>query len=201
MSDSDDDLPISDLIRKRKAKQPADANASTKAPAAKKSSTSIKKESTFTAKTSSSSSTSTTTVYYEESDKGLLIQRLLQRWWYAIVWPAEGDIAAPPAGYEPLDGFKGVFISTRTDSLGSIMDLRNKGTCPSFRNFNEYHAEKLQKLCVVAYSKQMEVLEEHEGPGTKLLRELKSELREVKKINPDAAEKDAAKYKKRLSAR
>ena len=57
------------------------------------------------------------------------------RWWYAIDWPTEKDIGniffyiiptrnswriiyftsegVPPAGYESLDGFKGVFISTR----------------------------------------------------------------------------------------
>jgi len=196
MSDSDDDLPISDLIKKRKAKQQSESNATIKPPLKKPATTSTKKESSF--RTSSSSSISTTTAYYEETDKGLLVQRLLQRWWYAHEWPAEGDIAIPPTGYEALDGFKGVFISTRNDSLGSIVDLRNKATCPSFRNFNEFHCKKLQEMCIEAYKKQMEVLEEAEGAGTKLMRLLKSELREVKNINPDGAEKDSAKYKRKL---
>ena len=43
----------------------------------------------------------------------MIAQRLLCRWWYAIDWPRIQDIAAPPPGYEALEGFMGVFASTR----------------------------------------------------------------------------------------
>ena len=32
---------------------------------------------------------------------------------YSIEWPKLDDIGTPPVGYEVLDGFPGVFISTR----------------------------------------------------------------------------------------
>ena len=41
------------------------------------------------------------------------IKALLVRWWYSIEWPTDEDIGEAPSGYESLDGFKGVFISTR----------------------------------------------------------------------------------------
>lgn len=43
----------------------------------------------------------------------MLAQRLLCRWWYAVDWPRIKDIGIPPPGYEALEGFTGVFVSTR----------------------------------------------------------------------------------------
>jgi hypothetical protein len=42
---------------------------------------------------------------------------LLCRWWYAIDWPKIEEIGVPPPGYESLDGFVGVFVSTRVSYL------------------------------------------------------------------------------------
>lgn len=52
-------------------------------------------------------------IIYEESTKGALVQKLLVRWWYAIEWPKAGEVEDAPAGFEALDGFPGVFVSTR----------------------------------------------------------------------------------------
>lgn len=137
-SDSDDDKPLMELIKKRKAQVSAEAIANgqklkvkEEAPASKKvkvesSSTSSKKpvvkeekssssKSSSSSKPSSSRSTSNSGQYsadFYETDKGMMTQRLLCRWWYAITWPRPEDIRSPPAGYESLDGFPGVFICT-----------------------------------------------------------------------------------------
>lgn len=125
MSDSDDDLPITELIKKRKRLE-----------AAKIAATVVKKEKTESEKAKplngSSSSSSTTRQsassrssgsssssgnkaadFYTETLKGQLVQSFLVRWWYAMEWPKLDEIGEPPAGYESLEGFPGVFISTR----------------------------------------------------------------------------------------
>lgn len=134
-SDSDDDKPLASLIQKRKALQ--QANSSSSDNAAKKvkteptsSTTKVKvkeekakevkseKETTTKPKSSSSSSGSRKSAeFYETTEKGEMVQKLLCRWWYAIEWPKAEDIPPPPEGYESLDGFFGVFISTRVSKL------------------------------------------------------------------------------------
>jgi hypothetical protein len=52
-------------------------------------------------------------VDFYDTNKGFLAQKLLCRWWYAIEWPKKDQIGTPPPGFEPLDGFPGVFVSTR----------------------------------------------------------------------------------------
>lgn len=138
-SDSDDDKPLMELIRKRKAQVSAEAISSAQkkkekddVPPAKKVKTEpaatakkpvVKEEKSSSAKASSSSSKPTSSrtsssssaqysIDFYETDKGQMVQRLLCRWWYAITWPKPEDIGAPPAGYEALDGFPGVFICT-----------------------------------------------------------------------------------------
>ena len=134
--DSDEDVPIAELLRRQAAK----AAAANPAPAKKAklpvnvSSASKEKKNSTTASSSakqksSSRSSSNQPVkkeikmntpnassdFYESTIKGGLVQQLLCRWWYAQEWPLESDIQSPPLdkGYEPLDGFKGVFICTR----------------------------------------------------------------------------------------
>lgn len=112
MSDSDDDLPISELIKKRKRLEAAKSAAApriVKAPTIKPE---RKASNTTTPKSSNSSSGNKSADFYGTL-KGQLVQGLLVRWWYAMEWPKPEDIGEPPAGYEALDGFPGVFISTR----------------------------------------------------------------------------------------
>lgn len=135
MSDSDDDRPISELISKRLAKRDQskpsikennkrknesieDEDVDDKPitnlvrkktkPANESKATNEKKEPSAKRNTSS-----TVVEYYSDTVKGMLVQKLLVRWWYAIEWPKKDDIGAPPIGYEPLEGFLGVFISTK----------------------------------------------------------------------------------------
>ncbi|KAJ1386344.1 hypothetical protein B484DRAFT_410248 [Ochromonadaceae sp. CCMP2298] len=91
------------------------------------------------------------------------------------------EIGEPPAGYESLDGFPGVFISTRIDSLGHIIDLRDQSKCPCLRNLSQWSSAEIQSTCIAAYEAQMVALEEAGGGGEvqKLQRALKAELREV----------------------
>lgn len=128
MSDSDDDRPISELIKKRLHSQETlvENNRTSKKQSAEKSEDDDNKPISKLAKPntrhedkieSNSKRTSSVTQlqseYYVDTEKGKLVQRLLVRWWYAIEWPKKEDIGIPPSGYEPLEGFLGVYISTK----------------------------------------------------------------------------------------
>lgn len=141
VSDSDDEKPILELIQKRKRQAAAEAAANGKsdlASSAKKvkvegSTVTVKKEkssttseeksaskSSGTGKSGSSSSSTSFSSDFYETDKGIMVQRLLCRWWYAITWPRPEDISAAPPGYENLDGFPGVFICTTVRVISSV---------------------------------------------------------------------------------
>jgi hypothetical protein len=132
-SDSDDDKPLSSLIQKRKALQQANGSSDSAAKKVKtepsesttkkvktepNSKSKVKeekgqdKEKEAKPKSSSSSSASRKSAEFYETQKGEMVQKLLCRWWYAIQWPKLEDIQKPE-GYESLDGFPGVYISTR----------------------------------------------------------------------------------------
>jgi hypothetical protein len=118
-SDSEDDLPIAELM-KRRLKAAAKSNG---APPAKKikveSNGSKSRPSSSSAPASSSSKSiggTQLSVDFYETSKGLLAQRLLCRWWYAIEWPKVSELQSPPPGYESLDGFPGVFVCTRVSN-------------------------------------------------------------------------------------
>jgi hypothetical protein len=188
--ESDDDMPISELM-KRKSKPDE--------PAAKK----VKPEKIIEKEERKPRTTAVADykappgfgMDFYETKKGTIAQKLLCRWWYAIDWPKLADIEKPPPGYEILEGFMGVFVSTRTDSLGTILDLRPKATAPCLTNFAKMSTIELKALCVIAYEKQMEALMEAEVDNTTLMAQLKQQLKNVKKINSDTAEIEAAKFK------
>ena len=129
MSDSDDDRPLMDLIKKRKAQNPPPAptaekkiqtepgtsssSGKVKVKDEPKTSSSASKPPTKSSSSSSSSAASRKTAEFYETTKGDMVQKLLVRWWYAIEWPKPEEIGNPPPGYESLDGFPGVYISTR----------------------------------------------------------------------------------------
>lgn len=78
-----------------------------------------------------------------------------------------------------------ILISARlrqVDSLGEILDLRNKETCPSLKNVSKWSSAKIKEHCVKAFEAQMKELEEVEGPEVKLMRTLKAEFRVVRCI-------------------
>ncbi len=65
------------------------------------------------------------------------------------------------------------------DSLGQILDLRNKETCPSLKNVSGWSSEKIKELCMKAYEQQMRDLEDSEGTEVRLYRTLKAEYKAV----------------------
>jgi hypothetical protein len=137
--------------------------------------------------------------FYEDTQKGLIVQNLLIRWWYAFDWPDPTKyIGEAPQGYEELDGMKGVFVSMNLEDLGKILDLRNKDMCPSLQNMSSKSAAELQALCLKAYDGQISQLAEAEGGGenvdTPEIIRLKKEKRHIAKINPDEAEAEAKKF-------
>ena len=93
--------------------------------------------------------------FLTESAKGVLIAKFMIRWWYALTWP-EVDETRVPAGYEPMDGFQGVFICTGDPGkLGDLLDLRDATTSPSFYNLSRKPSEELKELLVSACTNQV----------------------------------------------
>lgn len=85
---------------------------------------------------------------------------------------------------------------TQTASLGKILDLRNKERAPSLSSLSRRPSAELKEMCITAYSKQIDALIEIEGEeaASALLNLLRNELREVKKIDAEKADKSARKY-------
>ena len=125
---------------------------------------------------------------FYETKKGQILQTLLTRWWYAYDWPTPEEIGVPPAGYEEMDGFPGVFVSFNLDSLGAIKDLRDKKNCPSLKNLSTRTAKELQELCLKALTNQLTELQASEGEEAALCHVLKKKAKEIKSINADEAE-------------
>lgn len=212
---SDDDIPIAQLLAKKKeaavgkSSKPKTAPAvkkDKKATPAKKASSSgtvskakpvVKKSSTTTpAKTSKSASKSNSlsgkVQEFYATDKGMLVQKFLVRWWYAMEWPDISKIPPPPVGYEALDGFPGVFICTSQDNAGHLIDERDESSCPSLKVMAKKSSQELKELCEKAIEAQIRQLREAEGEETNLEATLRKELREVKGVKPDKADKAAA---------
>lgn len=82
----------------------------------------------------------------------------------------------------------------QSDSLGTILDLRNKSNCPNLVNLSAWPSEKLIQTLEQAYEKQMLLLAQHEGEDCALYRMLKAELKEIRRINPKQADSEAAKF-------
>ena len=75
------------------------------------------------------------------------------------------------------------------------MDLRNKETCPCFKNLAQWDSARLKETLIEAYQNQMEVLKEHEGDDNHLYRSLQHDLSKIRKVNTDQADRDARKLK------
>ena len=220
---SDDDVPLSKLkspkkkkpaaAGKKKAAAKSPAKKATKAKAKaktdtktkkaaakkkKKASSSGKKSPVPSGKSSSASSSSrpnlpSFALYDNDLGKGLLIQRFLCRWWYAVEWPDPSTLPdAPPKGYDALNGFPGVYICSRGSSIGKIVDKRDRSTAPSFANYARKSSEELQGLLLKALAKQKGQLVEAEGPGTETEKDLDKMEKWARKLNCKKLDKDAA---------
>ncbi|CAH0489150.1 unnamed protein product [Peronospora farinosa] len=128
--------------------------------------------------------------------KGQLAQELLCRWWYAMEWPPTKTLTSKVHGVQELDGFPGAYIRVKGDDLGSIIDTRLSAGKPSFLHFFAMSSEDLQKLLLLAYDKQMEVLIDHEGSDTPLLKELQKARASAARINTEKADRSIQKVLK-----
>ena len=203
--DEDDDMPLMSLKSPEK-KTPTKKNGTKpKSPAKKKTKTAkkkaVKKEVSVSAsKTSTGSSSSSTdyksasfALYGTESSKGLLIQRLLCRWWYAITWPNPADIPdKPPPNYDAMDGFPGVYVCTKGEEVGTIKDFRDKAKAPNFNNFAKMTSVELRDLLIKAIKEQRRQLVQAEGQGTSTEKDLNAMLHWAEKLNTSKADKEAA---------
>lgn len=215
--DDDDDVPLSALVAQKPAaktngtkkkaaatKKDPPKKKATKAKAksaAKKKPPPKKKSSTVSNGSSSAKSKSyewaSAALYGTECAKGLLIQRLLCRWWYAFTWPDPTALPVrPPANHDSLDGFPGVYVCTAGEEVGNIQDLRDHDAAPTFSNFARKTAEELRDLLVAALQEQTKQLIAAEGSGTATEKELGSLLKWANKVNVTKAEKEAAKVLK-----
>ena len=202
--DSEDDIPLASLAKRIKETAKATRkNGSNKKPPAKKAS--AKKPAPPVKKSSNVSSSSTdkkyefasAALYQSECLKGLLIQRLLCRWWYAYEWPDPATLPTkPPENYDTLDGFPGVYVCTGGDEVGKLLDMRDKNACPSFRNFANKPSSELQTLLLKALKNQKAQLVEHEGSGTALEKELDGLIKWTTKVDTNKAEKECVKVLK-----
>jgi hypothetical protein len=196
----EDDLPLSSL--KKASPSSSKAKLKPKATSPKKKTKSGKAAPAKAAPTSSSKTTGnyaspSAALYDSESKKGMLIQALLCRWWYAMEWPDKSALPKEtPKHYDKLNGFEGVYVCTSGGSVGKISDLRDKATCPSFAKFAKKSSRELKELLLNAMEEQLKQLIEHEGQGTATEKELKEQIKSIKKIKVDEADKEAIKVLK-----
>ncbi|KAG3118902.1 hypothetical protein PI124_g11564 [Phytophthora idaei] len=200
-TDSDDDIPISGLAKRKKMKVKTKLKAE-KAPIATPSSRSTprntpRKTKKRVIKIKIRQQECTEELY--ETLKGRLAQELLCRWWYALEWPPVKTSAPKLHGVQELDGYPGAFIRVKGEDLGSILDTRSSVGKPSFLHFFAMSSDDLLKLLLQAYDKQMEVLVEHEGPDTPLLKELQKARASAARINPEKAERSVRKVLKNFA--
>ncbi|EGZ13390.1 hypothetical protein PHYSODRAFT_303007 [Phytophthora sojae] len=194
-SDSDDDIPISGLAKRKKMKVETKVKAE-KASVATPSSRATprntpRKTKKRVIKIKIRQQECSEALY--ETLKGRLAQELLCRWWYAMEWPPVKKSASE------LDGYPGAFIRVKGDDLGSIIDTRSSVGKPSFLHFFAMPSADLLKLLLQAYDKQMEVLVEHEGPDTPLLKQLQKERASASRIDPDKADRSVRKLLKEFA--
>lgn len=209
-SDDSDDIPLAALkspakkksAPKKKAAATKKTKKPAKVPAAKKATAAKKKLKKMPITVSTAAGTwyrsASAAFYQSECRKGLLIQRLLCRWWYAIKWPdlSSNEDNTPPPHYDALDGMPGVYIATSGNHVGRILDTRDKEKCPNFQNLAKKSSSELQELLLKALEAQKEALISAEGKGTSTEKELNSLISWAKKVKPDAADKEAIKILK-----
>jgi hypothetical protein len=207
--DDDDDIPLASLMKPKAAAPKAKKNGKTpvkvvpkkKAKEAAKPALKITKQSsTVSSKASNGDKTyewASFALYGTECDKGLLIQRLLCRWWYAITWPDPAKLPEkPPKKYDSLEGFTGVYVCTSGDKVGDIMDLRGKEDRPTFANFARKSSQELRELLLKALEEQKKQLVAAEGTGTTTEKELNTMIKWATKVKVDKADKEAVKVLK-----
>ena len=205
--DDDDDIPLASLKgtspKKKKTKPTATKKTktvvkkATEAKAAKPKKTKKATTKSEPAPTTSNGSyrSASAALYGSNSKKGMLIQRLLCRWWYAMTWP-DNLPDVPPKHYDSLDGLPGVYICTSGSEVGHIRDMRDRSKCPNFVNFAKKTSSELQDMLLVALKAQKQALIQAEGSGTSTEKEINEMIKWTEKVKPEAADKEAVKVLK-----
>ena len=190
--DSGDDMPLAAL--KSNASPPKKKQTTKEPPKKKTTATATTTTATTSKPASNNKYTSVAEAFYNSgSTKGMLVQRLLARWWYAIDWPiSKNKGEQKPPTYDALDGFPGVYVCTSGDKVGHILDTRDPLKAPCFRNMAKKGAEELKQLLLTALEEQKEQLILHEGKGTPTEKEIDNMIKETNKVNADKADKEAA---------
>jgi hypothetical protein len=195
--DDEDDIPLSALAspspnKKRNTSKTCEKTKPSKKLATKTTSSSTSIPTTKSTNSSANFKSDSDALYGSECEKGLLIQQLLCRWWYAIDWPGSTGIPdEPPRHFDPLDGFRGVFVCTEGEEVGAIQDFRDKATCPNFINMANKSAEELKDLLMKALTEQKRQLVEAEGKGTETEKELEKLVKWASKVNTKTADNKA----------
>ncbi|KAI9917247.1 hypothetical protein PsorP6_012905 [Peronosclerospora sorghi] len=194
-SDSDDDIPISGLVKRKKLKVETKVkNEDQVVPSRSMPKSTPRNVNKRVIKIKIRQQECTEKLY--ETIKGKLVQELLCRWWYAMEWPPAQQRDVKLHGVQELDGFPGAFIRVKGEDLGSILDTRSSIGKPSFLHFLAMPADDLLQLLLQAYDKQMQVLSEHEGPTAPLLKDLKQARASAAKINTEKADRSVCKVLK-----
>ena len=195
--DDEDDIPLSALAstspnKKRTSSKDIEKTKTLTKPATKTTSSFTSILSTKPTNSTANFKSCSDALYGSECEKGLLIQRLLCRWWYAIEWPERTGIPdEPPQHFDSLDGFRGVFVCTEGEEVGAIQDFRDKVTSPNFVNMANKSAEELKELLMKALTEQKRQLVEAEGKGTETEKELEKLIKWANKVNIKTADKKA----------
>lgn len=179
-------------VKKRKT---ADTSTTKKKADTKKKKPAAKKKESSKSSTNSKNSSaivSASSELYAKSEKGKLISEFLCRWWYAMSWPDVENSPIPvPPNCDAMDGFPGVFVVTSGEDVGSIIDKRDKDTCPCFNNMVKKSSKELKDLLLKAIEEQRRILIEKEGTGTQTEKDLKALEKWTRKVSATKADKEA----------
>ena len=199
--DSDDDVPLAQLKSPKKAPTPKTTATKKKAkvPVAKKKSKSKvktvkkpKKSATPKPSKSSANRPNLPNFALDKCDKGLLVQRVLCRWWYAVTWPDPDSLPTViPQKYDAPNGMNGIYICTSGPKTGKIKDLRDKTTAPCFKNYCRKPSEELRKILLRAIENQRKELIKHEGADTDTEKELRVIEKWALKLNAAKCDREA----------
>lgn len=91
------------------------------------------------------------------------------------------------------------YVRQQGEDMGSIIDTRSPVGKPSFLHFFAMPADQIKELLLKAYEKQMQVLIEHEGENTPLLKELKKASASAARIDAQKADRGVNKVLKKYA--
>ena len=126
--------------------------------------------------------------------KNQLVESVLVRWNYCkeLKWPVLKDgLEKVPSkkGYIELRGFPGVLIGVREPHIGKIIDFRDHSKSPCFDNLIRYESEKLKELAKEAIEAQIVILEADTADHSKLLKNLRAEMKDILRVSSNKSDK------------